>query len=220
MRHGQPEWVRHGLSVVDPPLTELGQTQAERMADFLADESFDEVLVSPLVRARQTAAPLLSRTGRPEMIASWLEEIRDPGWHGSPAERAERAYREIRDRPVEQRWDGLPGGESVRDFTDRIHAGAATFLADRGIRRAESELPVWQIDEPGSRILLVAHAGTNSVTISHLLGFAPTPWEWDRLILRHASVSRVEAIPVHGGFTFTLTSLSGVEHLGVEERTR
>ncbi|MED6337342.1 MAG: histidine phosphatase family protein, partial [Actinomycetota bacterium] len=57
VRHGQPEWVKGGLNVVDPPLTDLGHRQAERLADVLEGESFDEILVSPLTRARQTAAP-------------------------------------------------------------------------------------------------------------------------------------------------------------------
>ena len=38
VRHGQPEWVRDGRNVVDPPLTELGHRQAEAMAERLADE--------------------------------------------------------------------------------------------------------------------------------------------------------------------------------------
>ena len=67
---------------------------------------------------------------------------------------------------------------------------------------------------------MVAHAGTNSVTIAHLLGLDPTPWEWDRFVLGHTSVSRLEAIPVHGGFTFSLVSLSNLEHLAPEQRTR
>ncbi|MEQ9162579.1 MAG: histidine phosphatase family protein, partial [Ilumatobacter fluminis] len=84
VRHGQPEWVRDGRNVVDPPLTGLGLRQADAMARRLADESFDAVFVSPLQRARQTASPLYERLGRDEVIAPWLEEIRDPDWHGEP----------------------------------------------------------------------------------------------------------------------------------------
>jgi probable phosphoglycerate mutase len=220
IRHGQPEWVRDGLAVVDPPLTELGRRQAERLAAALAGESFDEVLVSPLVRARQTAAPLLDALGRAEEIDPWLEEIRDPKWHGSPAEKAAEAYAELKARKASDRWHGLDGGESVRDFVDRIHIGASLFLAERGITRADHDLPVWQIAEPGARIALVAHAGTNSVTIGHLLGLEPTPWEWDRFVLGHTSISRIEAMPLEDGYTFTLTKLSDLEHLSLDDRTR
>ena len=220
IRHGQPEWIRDGLNVVNPPLTALGHAQAEAMAGRMSSEPFDEILVSPLERARQTAAPLYASTARGEQIEPWLEEIRDPGWHGSPAEKAEQAYREMRERPVDERWHGLEGGESIREFTSRIHQGASRFLSERGVERVDHELPMWSIAEPGRRIALVAHAGTNSVTIAHLLGLVPTPWEWDRFVLGHTSVSRLEAIPVHGGFTFSLTSLSNLEHLSADQRTR
>jgi probable phosphoglycerate mutase len=220
VRHGQPEWVRDGLAVGDPPLTDLGWRQAELLADRLAGEEFDEILVSPLTRARQTAEPLLGRLGRPEVIAPWLEEIRDPGWAGSPAEKAEQAYAEMRSQAPEDRWHGLDGGESVRDFVDRIHLGVEMFLAERGVRRQDHHLPVWRVDEPGRRILLIAHAGTNSVSIGHLLGLSPTPWEWDRFVLGHTSVSRLESMRVGAEHSFSLVRLADVEHLPGDHRTR
>jgi probable phosphoglycerate mutase len=206
--------------VVDPPLTELGHAQARRLATGMVDEIFDEVLVSPLLRARQTAAPVLEALGRDEDVEMWLEEIRDPKWHGTPAERAAEAYKELRQRAASDRWHGLPGGESTREFVDRIRLGAAKFLEERGVRRIEHDLPVWEVADPGRRIALIAHAGTNSVTICHLLGLEPTPWEWDRFVLGHASISRLEAIPLGDGYTFSLTKLSDVEHLAVGDRTR
>ena len=220
IRHGEPEWVRDGLTVVDPPLTDLGHRQAELLAEALQSEQFDEILVSPLLRARQTAQPLLEALGRPEIVDPWLEEIRDPVWHGTPAEKAAEAYAELKGRKAEDRWHGLSGGESMRDFVARIRAGATTFLADRGVVRSEMDLPVWQIREPGARIALVAHAGTNSVTIGHLLGLDPVPWEWDRFVLGHTSISRIEAMQLEDGFTFGLSKLSDVEHLVREQRTR
>lgn len=220
VRHGEPEWVRDGLSVDDPPLTGRGHEQAERLGERLAREVFDEIYVSPLVRARQTAAPLLSRLGRAEVVAPWLEEIRNPIWHGTPAEKAEAAYRADRARPSHERWEGLPGGEPVREFVGRIRAGAAAFLAERGIVPARDDLPVWHITGEARRILCVAHAGTNSVVACHLLGLEPTPWEWDRFVLGHASVTRIEALPVGDGHTFSLARLSDVEHLPDDLRTR
>lgn len=220
IRHGQPEWTKEGLNVVDPPLTDLGHEQAACMAEALAGDVFDEVLVSPLLRARQTAAPLYERLGRAETIEPWLEEIRDPSWHGTPREKAEHAYDELRARPAAQRWDGLVGGESIRDFTDRIHAGATRFLRRRGIVRVEHDLPIWSAGDFGKRIAIVAHAGTNSVTIGHLLGLDPTPWEWDRFVIGHASISRIEAMPLRDGWTFSLTSLSSTEHIPADRRSR
>ena len=39
------------------------------------------------------------------------------------------------------------------------------------------------------------------------------PWEWDRFVLGHTSVSRVEALPLEDGYTFSLSKLSDLEHL-------
>jgi probable phosphoglycerate mutase len=220
VRHGQPEWVRGGLNVDDPPLTRVGQDQAVRMAEALARERFDEVVCSPLVRARQTAAPLLERLGRDERVEDWTEEIRNPVWHGTPAEKAEVAFAELRARPAAARWEGLDGGESPRDFVQRVHNAASYWLAERGIERIDGELPLWRIREPDRRLAIVAHAGTNTVLIGHLLGLVPTPWEWERFVLHHASISRVEAVQLGDGWTFCLTRLSGVDHLPAELRTR
>ncbi len=217
VRHAQPEWVADGRQVSNPGLTLRGFDQARRVGERLAFESFDEVHVSPLLRAQQTAAPM----ARPTVTSEWLEEIRDPDWHGNPAEIVERAFRDNRARhPAEAQWSGLEGGERVRDFIDRIHDGSAKFLAERGIHRRDGELPLWDIERPYRRFLFVAHAGVGAALLTHLLGLAPTPWEWERFVIGHASICRVEAIPVAGAHTFSLTKLSDVEHLPNELRTR
>jgi len=51
------------------------------------------------------------------------------------------------------------------------------------------------------------------------LGMPPTPWEWERLVIGHASVSVVETLQLGDGITFGLTQLSGLEHLPVASRT-
>ncbi|MEK7411251.1 MAG: histidine phosphatase family protein [Actinomycetota bacterium] len=220
IRHAEPEWVKDGLSVVNPPLTARGYKQAERLAGRLADMHFYHIYVWPLLRTRQTAKPLLDINGRAEIIEPWLEEIREPSWHGAPAEETIKAYRDEMDRNAEDRWSGLEGGESVRDFVARIHAGCAKFLADRGVYRLDQPLPVWQIDDPGDSIALFAHAGTDSVLICHFLGLQSTPWEWERFIINHASITTITSMKLGDGYTFSLTSLSDSEHLDSADRTR
>src|SRR6266511_1629427 len=61
VRHGEPEWVRAGFNVDDPPLTPRGREQARLLADRLVQERFDEAYVSPMTRARETAAPVFER---------------------------------------------------------------------------------------------------------------------------------------------------------------
>ena len=222
VRHGEPEWVVDGMNIDFPPLTERGHRQAAHMAEALASERFDEILVSPLERARQTAAPLYERTGRDEAVHAWLREIRSPVWQGTPREKADAAFAEERRKPSHERWHGLSdlGGEANRDFIARIREGCGLFLAERGIELIPGDLPVWRIDNPEMRLCLVAHAGTNSAIISYMLGLQPTPWEWDRFVLGHASITRLEALELGDGFTFALTRLADVEHLGVQDRTR
>lgn len=220
IRHGEPEWVLDGLNIDNPPLTDRGRRQAEAMADYLRTEHFDEIFCSPLRRARETAAPLFSILGRDETVDPWLEEIRNPIWQGTPSEKSEEAYREQRGRPAEDRWRGLDGGEPVDSFIERIHLGASLFFAERGAVRTEHVLPVWKLADPDRKIALVAHAGTNSVVICHLLGLEATPWEWDRFVIGHGSVSRVESMELGDGHTFSLTRLSDLEFLAPEDRTR
>ncbi len=219
IRHGEPEWVRDGLNVDNPPLTQRGHHQAAAMAEFLRDEHFDEVFCSPLRRARQTAAPLFAALGRDEQIDPWLEEIRNPIWHGTPEQKSAEAYRQDRARRSHERWQGLEGGEPVIDFVERIHLGCSLFLAERAVHRTDAELAMWDIADPERRIALVAHAGTNSVVICHLLGLAPTPWEWDRFVIGHASVSRLRSMEMGDGHSFSLTRLGDNEFLAKTDRT-
>ncbi|MFM8650607.1 MAG: histidine phosphatase family protein [Actinomycetota bacterium] len=221
VRHGEPEWVRDDLNVDNPPLTARGHRQAERAAEILATEEWDEVAVSPLLRARQTAAPSLARLGLDAdgVVQEWLEEIRTPLWHGTPREKADAAYAEERRRPARERWHGLEGGEPVRDFVDRIHLNARMFLSERGVESLGHELPVWRFDRPARRILVFAHAGTNSVFMCHLLGLPVTPWEWERFVLGHGSISRLVSYEIGDGHTFGVVRLSDVEHLAKNDRT-
>ena len=222
VRHAEPEWVREGLNIDNPPLTERGHEQAAITARALAGEKFDEILVSPLVRTRQTAGPLLAALGRDLVIDPWLEEIRNPVWHGTPVEKASAAYEAEKAKSSHERWTGIDGGEAVSSFVERINIGCSLFLEERGIVRERVDMPVWHLMpgfEPGRHICLVAHAGTNSVSICHLLGLQPTPWEWDRFVIGHASVTRIQLFELGDGVTFSLSRLSDNEHLPVELRT-
>lgn len=222
LRHAQPEWSKDGFSVDNPPLTEIGFQQAALLANTLAGEHFDEIYVSPLVRTQQTAAPLLKWKQHPLEIADWLEEIRNPIWHGTPEEKANEAWRAEKSKSSHERWTGLEGGEAVSDFVDRINVGTSLFLEQQGIVRSDNSLPVWHTTSEFSeekKIALVAHAGTGSVAICHMLGLQPTPWEWERFVIGHASINRVRTFPLGDGITFGLSQLSNNEHLPLEMRT-
>lgn len=222
VRHAEPEWVKDGLSVDNPPLTRRGHDQALLAADVLAKEHFDQIFVSPLVRTRQTAQPLLEKLNRELVIADWLEEIRNPIWHGTPQERAEAAWRAEKMKSSHERWSGIDGGETVTDFVARINVGVSLFLEENGLSRSDNTLPVWHEGpdfQETKRIALIAHAGTGSVSLCHMLGMQPTPWEWERLVIGHASINRISTLRLGDGVTFGLTRLSDNEHLPRDMRT-
>lgn len=214
VRHAQPEWNREETTQVDPGLTELGRRQAGLTADRLQDDTFDEVLISTAERAQQTAEPLLRDVGAARVEhRAWLHEIHMPAaWQGTPSEEVGRAFREARERPREAWWDGMPGGESFHDFHSRVTVGLAAELAERAIER-DATTGLWQVPEEAPRLLIVAHAGTNSVVLGHLLGLSPEPWEWERFASDHASLTVLRSVPIAGSSIFSLQSFSDVSHL-------
>jgi probable phosphoglycerate mutase len=166
-------------------------------------------------RARQTSDPVASETGiRPE-VYSWLAEIQNPPeWEGTPAEEIEKAFEEANFRSMEEMWDGLPGGESFRAFHRRVVEGLEDTMAAHGIRPMyEQHRHLWDVDDPGMRVLVVAHAGTNALVLGRLLGLEPVPWEWDRFRQPHTGVSRLTMDRISEGWGFSLRQLGDVGHL-------
>lgn len=219
MRHGQPDWTPGQVARNDPDLTVLGHEQAKRAAHRIAHlGGFDEVWVSSMARARQTSDPIASELGtRPEFYG-WLREIQNPPeWEGSPAEEIEKALGDAHFRTMEEMWDGLPGGESFRVFNRRVVDGLEETLAAHGIRPMhEQHRHLWDVEDPGMRVLIVAHAGTNAVVLGRLLGLEPVPWEWDRFRQPHTGVSRLTMDRISTGWGFSLRQLGDVSHLDEE----
>lgn len=226
VRHAQPQWyVDDAHQGFDPELSELGFQQAELLADELEGEHFDHIFVSPLLRARQTVAPLLKRLGREEVVAEWLREIKDPPWAGSPHSHILDLF-DAEDRsPLDDRWNGLPGGERIDHFHDRINAGLDTFLADYGISRHDHEIPSWAaLDSSpanvanGPKILCVAHGGTNAVVTAALLGANRAPFEWFRFWYAHATIGRFQARSTSGIIFFAQKGMEN-HHIPHDLRT-
>lgn len=220
VRHGEPAWSRDGLAVDDPPLTDRGHEQADLVAKMLADVPFDALFVSPLRRAQQTAAPIATATGLDAVTLPWLAEIFPGTFEGTPQEVVEQTFRESRGRPLDEQWEGIPGGESFRDFHNRVTTGLAAMLEEHGTRRTSVHPPLWQLDDPQRRIVFVAHGGTNAVSLGYLLGIEPVPWEWERFVAFHAAVSTIAPIEISSGHSFSLFRFSDTSHLPEALRTR
>ena len=174
-----------------------------------------EILVSPMVRSRQTAEPLGSGLGIEPTVVPWLAEIANPdSWEGSPVDEVDRMLERVRLRSIDAMWDGLPGGETFRDFHQRIVAGLERSFAERGITRLAEEHPqLWSVEDNSTRLVIVAHGGTNAVLLGVLLGLEAVPWEWDRFLWQHTSVAVVTTHRVADGRAFGLRSFGDVSHL-------
>lgn len=206
----------------DPHLTDLGHRQAAAMAARVAGRTRPptEIIVSPAIRSQETAAPLIEATGLDPITEPDLVEMAMPAWEGEPEERVRRIFAESRDRSPEEWWDGLEGGESFGNFHIRVTAALKKLLIDRGVLPdGEGHPHLWDDVSDGPTVAIVAHAGTNSVLLTALLGVEPTPWEWERFVLAHASIARVRTIPLAGRHVFSLRAFNDQEHLARDERS-
>lgn len=227
IRHGEPEWVVDGRNRNDPALTARGRAQAERAARRVADPELepadgpvDHLLVSPARRAQETAAPLAEALGMEPVTHDWLLELQMPsGWDDCPIEVVHEAFSQQRDWPRERWWDGVDGAESLRDFNHRVCSGLEATLAALGVT-PHAEHGLWEVgaDAP-ERVVAVAHGGTNSTLVAHLLGVEKEPWDWERFRMGHASVAVLCTTPIAGAAIWSLRGLGDAGHLPRDDRT-
>ncbi len=138
----------------DPPLSETGMLQADRLADFLARLPIREVFASPLLRARQTADRVAEIHCTTTQTVEQLHEIDCGQWEGLTWDDVERRwpehYRNFVANPVEVPY---LGGESLADVERRV-VPALRRLAD---------------DCRGKMIAVVAHNMVNRCFLAHHL---------------------------------------------------
>ena len=224
VRHGQPAWVgADGVAVNDPGLTDLGRRQAQAVARRLARlQGPTELYSSDARRSVETSVPIAEATGLTPRVEPWIHEIRFPEeWDGTPAEEVGRLLRDSRRRSRDQWWEGVGSGETFADFHRRVTEGLERTLAAHGVNRHPDDPDhLWAVPDEVPRLLLVAHAGTNSVVLGHLLGLEPMPWEWERFASNHASVTILDTTRIASANIWSLQLFSGAAHLEPEALTR
>ncbi|WP_300008006.1 histidine phosphatase family protein [Pseudonocardia sp.] len=161
VRHALPQRV-HGRADIptgptvpagtaDPALTELGEQQARRLVAAVGP-AVDGLYVSPMRRARATAAPLAEALGRDPEIVDDLREYDADSTHYIPvhdmAEYDPAAWDRIR-------AGLLPPDVDVAEFAGRVDAALERIVAAHPGRET---------------VVVVAHAGVVNVWLARLIG--------------------------------------------------
>ena len=132
IRHGQTPSNVEGIldaGYPGPGLTALGRRQAQAIPAALAHEDIAGLHVSRLLRTHETAAPLAAALDLSPRLTAGLEEISAGDYQMHRDQAAITAYQEMHARwSTGDLGDGVPGGESGREFWDR-YTGALRHIA-------------------------------------------------------------------------------------------
>jgi probable phosphoglycerate mutase len=191
IRHAEPLRIGpgEGDGPADPPLTTTGREQADRLAAWLAPDGIDHVVVSPLLRARETAAPLLAQVGRPPDVDSELTEYDARADHYISVEELRETRDERWTAMVEGRWEEF-GGEEPTAFRARVVARIEAIAAAHA----------------GERVAVVCHGGVINVYLADVLGI-------DRLLWFDPAYTSVSRVMISRDGIRSLTTLNETAHL-------
>lgn len=146
IRHGETDWNRQQRfqGQIDVPLNAIGQAQAARVAARLATDRHDALFSSDLQRARETAAPLAAAWNLAPVALAGFREQNFGVLEGLDVPTIKARHPALWLRWLEHRADfALPGGESLRQFHDRVLAAVRELAAAR----------------TGARLAVVTHGG-------------------------------------------------------------
>ncbi|MBR6451728.1 MAG: histidine phosphatase family protein [Lachnospiraceae bacterium] len=214
IRHGEPDYVVDGL-------TEKGKVEAKLLAQRLKDERMDEIYVSTLGRAKDTAEPTLKLLGRSAVELEWLKEfpplIHRPdkaegeqsiAWDWMPADWTK--YPEFYDY---DRWMDHPVMKAghVREEYERVTGLFDEFLRAHGY---EKRGRIFLATKPNNdTIVFFCHFGLTSVLLSYLLSTSPMIF-WHGLVAPPSSVSIIATEERQKGYaSFRMNRFGDVSHL-------
>lgn len=126
VRHAETQWSQTGqhTSTTDLPLLDEGRRKAEQLRHALAADDVATVLVSPLLRAKQSCE--LAGFGADARVRPELTEWDYGRYEGLTTEQVHRQV------PAWSLWrDGAPGGESPAQVQSRLD----TLVAELGRRQ-------------------------------------------------------------------------------------
>jgi probable phosphoglycerate mutase len=144
VRHGETDWNREHRfqGHADPPLNDMGRSQALALADELRGERFAAAYTSPLRRAYETAAILAAELGLEAVASEPLKEVDVGSWSGLTRDEVESTFPEGYARWLEY-GHGWDDGETYDELGERVVAA----LLDIAARH------------PEAHVLAVTHGG-------------------------------------------------------------
>jgi probable phosphoglycerate mutase len=117
----------------DPSISEEGRRQADAVAARLIEEPVAAVFVTTLRRTLQTAEPLVNALGLAPTSVDDLREVHLGEWEGGLFERHLANGHHLALRLFEQeRWDVIPGAESMESLATRVRRGLEYVAASVG----------------------------------------------------------------------------------------
>ena len=154
IRHGLPLRVKtEDGTPADPPLSDIGHEQAQRMANWLEDEHIDHLYSSPMQRAVQTAAPLAALKGLEPGIKDGVAEYDRNADHYIPVEDLKKTDY--------ARWLRLMRGE-----TDDVNFQKFCLKVIATLNEI--------IDQHrGKTVAVTCHGGVVNAWTAHVMGLAP-----------------------------------------------
>lgn len=172
IRHGDPDYTIDSL-------TPTGWIEAELLAQRISKLDIKAFYISPMGRARDTAAATLKKMGRQAQILPWMQEfgpeIVKPGeselsclWDWLPKDwTAEARFYDP------QRWLEVPiiAQSGAPEAYKWVTNGLDALLADHGYVRQDKFYRAVKPNE--DTIVLLCHFGLECVLLSHLLGISP-----------------------------------------------
>ena len=212
IRHAEPDYS-------SDTLTPRGRKEAALLARRLAGYRLGDVYVSPLGRARETAACALDPLGREAEVLPWLAEFRgrytDPetGRLHLPWDMPPRVWSSEPLLLDPEKWVDLPRFSvgNIREIWDETVQGVDALMARYGCRK---DGPVWHCDQPHREtITLFCHFGISMAVLARLIDVSPVLL-WHRSLTVTSSLTEIiseERVP--GELSFRVIRLGDITHL-------
>ena len=212
IRHAEPDYT------VDS-LTPKGRIEAELLSNRMVRYQIRDFYVSPLGRARDTAAYTLEKLHREAEVLPWLAEFRgrckDPetGESRLPWDLPPRLWSALPGVTDPDRWADAPlfDGSSVKPIWEETKAGAEALMARYSFRK---DGPVWRCESnPKDTIALFCHFGISAAFLAWLTDTSPLVL-WHRTLSLPSSVTEVVTEErIRGEVSFRITRFGDITHL-------